>query len=338
MRIQIFLEAGLTPTAVAELGQLAEGYGIDTVWASSFPARRDAFLCLSALAPLSKTVRVGVVPVSPYEIHPLRLSDKLLTLNDMASGRASIVIGGMGESIMRATGLKPERRVRAVQECVEILTGASADTELNYAGELYSAFAYQPTWAEGPAPRVYVGATGPTMLKMAGRVADGVMMSDVPLVKMPEVLANLEAGRQQSTRGVSDYRVNNFFAWHIKKDREAAIAEARRELVWRGILKQWYTEPFLGAEDAQFVEQHWEAFLQAFLQRSSVIEGVPEHLIDALVKHLTFTGGIEDIDRVVAELSAFAAAGLDEITLKIHDDPYEAVHLIGKHLIPALDA
>jgi alkanesulfonate monooxygenase SsuD/methylene tetrahydromethanopterin reductase-like flavin-dependent oxidoreductase (luciferase family) len=175
------------------------------------------------------------------------------------------------------------------------------------------------------------------MLKMAGRVADGVMMSDVPLVKMPEVLGNLEAGRQQSTRAVNDYRVNNFFAWHIRKDREAAFAEARRELVWRGILKQWYTEPFLGAEDAQFVEQHWEAFLQAFLQRSSVIEGVPEHLIDALVKHLTFTGGIEDIDRVAEEINAFATAGLDEITLKIHDDPYEAVHLIGKHLIPVLD-
>ncbi|MGI9308208.1 MAG: LLM class flavin-dependent oxidoreductase, partial [Gammaproteobacteria bacterium] len=110
MRVQIFLEAGLPAEQVKYLGQLAEGLGIDTLWASSFPARRDAFLSLCQLAPASKTLRVGVVPVSPYEMHPLRLADTLLTLNEMAKGRASLMVGGLGKSVSSITGLEPVKR------------------------------------------------------------------------------------------------------------------------------------------------------------------------------------------------------------------------------------
>ena len=61
---------------------------------------------------------------------------------------------------------------------------------LEYAGDMYSLLGYQAAWTTDDPSLVYVGATGPSMLKMAGRVADGVMMSDVPLPRMPEVLGN----------------------------------------------------------------------------------------------------------------------------------------------------
>ncbi len=338
MKVEVFLEAGLPPKKVNELGLLAEGYGIDAVYASAFPARRDAFQCLSALAVNSSAVRVGVVPLSPYEIHPLRLSDMLQTLNDMSDGRASLVVGGMGQSIMLATGLKPERRVRAVKECVEILRAASSSEPVNYAGEIYSAMNYFPDWVHETPPHVLVGANGPMMLRMAGEVASGVMLSDVALGKMPEVLGNIDEGLAKSgrQRSLETFPVSNFFAWHIKESEAESIAEARRELVWRGVLQKWYTEPFLGAEQAEFVEANFDAFLQAFYQRSADIAGVPEDIIKALVDNLTFSGGPDAIPGVVEHLREFAAAGLDAITLKIHDNPEEAIRIIGERLIPAL--
>ena len=77
-------------------------------------------------------------------------------------------------------------------------------------------------------------------------------------------------------------------------------------------------------------------FLQAFLARSPNIEGVPEHLVDALVDNLTFTGCPDDLDAVAAHINEFAAAGLDEVTLKVHGDVPTALELIGERLIPAL--
>ncbi|MDG1463009.1 MAG: LLM class flavin-dependent oxidoreductase [Gammaproteobacteria bacterium] len=338
MKVEIFLEAGLPPKKVNELGLLAENYGIHAVYASAFPARRDAFLCLSALAVNSASIRMGVVPLSPYEIHPLRLSDMLQTLNDMSGGRANLVIGGMGESIMRATGLKPERRVRAVKECVQILRAASTSESVDYLGEIYAAKNYFPDWTHEVPPQVLVGANGPMMLRMAGEVANGVMLSDVALGKMTEVLGNIDEGLAKSGRQRSSdmFPISNFFAWHIKDSKTASIAEARRELVWRGVLQKWYTEPFLGEEQANFVEANFDAFLQAFYQRSPDIAGVPENIIQALVDNLTFSGGPDAVPAVVEHLHKFAEAGLDAITLKIHDNPEEAIRIIGECLLPQL--
>jgi len=338
VKVQIFLEAGIPPDQLTRLGALAEGYGIHTLWASSFPARRDPFLCLSALAHSSSRMRLGVVPVSPYEIHPVKLTDSLYTLNDMCGGRASLLVGGMGQSVMRITGLQPTRRVRAVRECVEIIRGASAERPLDYEGEIYRARGYSPDWISGPRPVVYVGATGPAMLHMTGQVADGVMFSDVPLSRMGEVLGHLDSGLAVAGRRREEFRVNNFFAWHIKEDRRAALEEARMELVWRGILQQWYTEPFLGEDDSRFVEGKWPAFLQAFLQRNPVIDGVPDDIVDALVENLCFAGGLEEVDRVIGHLQAFSAAGLNEITLKVHGDAAAAIRIIGERIVPEIQA
>lgn len=335
MQVQLFLEAGIPPAELVELGALAEGYGVQTLWASSFPARREPFLCLSALAAQPGSMRLGVVPISPYEMHPLKIADSLLTLNEISGGRATVTIGGMGHSVMRVTKMEPKRRVRAVRECVEILKAAATGEFINYEGEIYSLLNYQADWLSATAPFIYVGANGPTMLKMAGRVADGVMLSDIPLSRMGEVQAHMQAGMDAAGR--SDVlRVANFFAWHIKEDRLEADAEARMEMIWRGYLQPWHTSTFLGDEDAAFVDSKRDAFLQAFLNRTPDIEGVPENIIAALVDNLTFTGGPDDIPAVAIRLKEYGAIGLDEVTLKIHGDAREAIHLIGERLIPEL--
>lgn len=336
VKIQVFLEAGIPPAEVAELGQLADAAGVQTLWASSFPARREPFLCLSALAAQPGTMRLGAVPISPFELHPLKIADSLLTLNELSGGRATITIGGMGHSVMRVTALEPQRRVTAVKECVEILRAAASGEPVAYQGELFTLMNYQADWLTAPPPRLYVGANGPQMLKMAGRVADGVMLSDVPLARMAEVQGHIDAGYTAAGRTDDKPRLANFFAWHIHADREAARAEARMELVWRGLLLPWHTSPFLGEKDAAFVDEHRDAFLQAFLTRTPVIEGVPDKLVNALVDNLTFTGGPQDLDRVAEYINEFSAAGLDEVTLKVHGDVREALALIGERLMPAL--
>lgn len=336
MQIQVFLEAGLDPARVAELGELAAANGVDTLWASSFPAKREPFMCLTALAAKQLDLRLGPVPISPYELHPLKIADSLLTLNELSGGRGVITVGGLGHSVMRVTGLTPVRRVRAVHECIEILRAAASGEFVTYHGALYRLENYQADWLTAAPPMLYVGANGPQMLRMAGQVADGVMLSDVPLARMPEVMEHVRAGRARQDRVTGLPLISNFFAWHIKEDRAAAIAEARMELIWRGLLQPWHTSPFLGEEDAAFVDANRDAFLNAFLKRTPEIEGVPEHMIEALVDNLTFSGGPENIDGIAAKLNELAAAGQDAVTLKVHGDAYEAIRLIGTHLVPAL--
>jgi alkanesulfonate monooxygenase SsuD/methylene tetrahydromethanopterin reductase-like flavin-dependent oxidoreductase (luciferase family) len=274
--------------------------------------------------------------MSPYEVHPLRIADQLLTLNELSQGRSSILIGGLGHSVARVTGLQPARRVTAVREAVSILKRLRPEAQLDFEGELYSLKHYRAEWATQPAPRIYAGATFEKMARMAAQVADGTMLSDAPLGRMPEVMAWIGAGLEASGRRREDFRVNNFMAWHVKRDRAASIAEARREMVWRGFLMPWFTEPFLGAETAKFVEEQKPAFLKAFFTKSAQVEGVPEPVMDQLVRHLTLAGDLSEIERVAADIHALRAAGLDEVALRLHDEPQEGLRLIGEYLMPAL--
>lgn len=336
MKIDVILGAGRPASEIDELGLLAERYGLGTFWNQSFPSRRDPLMMMASLARSSKRIRLGTLPVSPYEVHPLRLADSMLTFNEMCAGRASILIGGMGHSVMRVTGLQPVRRVTAVRDCANIIRGLAADEMLDYQGECYSLRNYRAEWATDGPPLVYVGSTGPQMLAMGGEVADGIMMSDVPLVKMEEVQAHIDRGLAKVGRSRGDILLSNFYAWHIKADRDASMREALRELVWRGFLLPWHTEHFLGVEAAAFVESKRDAFLQVFLGLADEVEGVSEDVVTALIENLTFAGGLDEIDRVIDQLRAFERAGLNEVALKVHDDPAEGIRLIGEHLVPAL--
>jgi len=336
MKIDVILEAGLPAPRVEALAVQAERYGVQTLWVASFPSRRDPVPALALAARATRSIRLATLPVSPYEVHPLRIADQLLTLNELSGGRATILIGGLGHSVSRVTGLAPARRVTAVRDTLRILKGLDPAATLDYQGEAYSLMNYRAEWATAPPPRIYAGATFEQMLRMAAGVADGTMLSDAPRGRMPLINQWIDDGLRAAGRPRSAFRVNNFMAWHVKADRATALAEARRELIWRGFLMPWFTETFLDRETAAMVEASKPAFLKAFLEKSPRIEGVPEPVIGQLVEHLTLTGGIDDIPRIAAHLHDLQTAGLDEVALRLHDDPEEALRLIGEHLLPML--
>jgi 5,10-methylenetetrahydromethanopterin reductase len=336
MKIDIILDAGMPSAQVDELGQLADSLGVQTLWGSCFASRRDPLQTMAGLARSTSSIRLGTMPVSPYEVHPLRIADSLLTFNELTNGRAAILIGGLGHSTARVTGLKPTRRLDSVRDCVSILQGISPDAPLNYTGPVYQLTDYCPEWATAPAPMIYIGATGPNMLRMSAAVADGVMMSDVPLARMDEISGYIDQGLNDAGRERKDFRINNFFAWHIKENREESMAEARQGLIWRGFLQEWHMAPFLDKSELQLVEANRPAFLNAFLQRSDKIEGVPEHIVETMVENLTFAGDVSAIDQAIEHLQEFERAGLDEVALKVHENPAAAIRMIGERVVPAL--
>ena len=108
MRLHFIFEPD-SPQRFRELGLLTEQLGFDAVWAPNILSARDPFLAFSLLARDSRTLRMGPVAISPFELHPLKMANSLLTLNELSGGRANLVIGG-GGGTMIGMGLKPDRR------------------------------------------------------------------------------------------------------------------------------------------------------------------------------------------------------------------------------------
>ena len=335
MEIDIILNEFATPSEAAELGLLAESYGLRGVWSSNYGDSRDAFLALSQLALQSERIVMGPLAVSPYELHPLKMANSLFSLNEMCGGRAMICVGG-GGAVAQSIGKKREHMTGHVKETLEILKSASPEEKLNYQGNYYTTYNYQPKWATDKPPLIYYGANHPKNMKLATRLADGLMTSDFCVPLMNEFIQDIHASLQEQGRNPQDFRISNFWAWHIKDDEEASWREARRELILRGYLGEKYFAPILDSEELKMMRDHFQDFLNAFLWSTDVIENVPEELVVKMIKGISFVGGLDAMDHALETLKAFAAGGLTEIALRVHDDPADAIKLIGEQVAPVL--
>jgi len=339
MRIQVILEPDITVDQLTELGLMAERYGIDGLWVQDYATAMDPFISLVPLARASTRLRLGVVIVSPHEMHPLKMATALLTLNEFSRGRASMVIGRGGEWL-QVTDADMRPRVSMVGDAVEIVRRAARGDGVGgtvaFTGKSYTARFFRTPWVEEKrCAKVYAGVTRDRMLRMAARQADGVMLADLGLPAIAgERIGIINKGLVECGRSRGDFLVNNFVGWHVKPDRDAAFHEARRELIIRAWLAREWVRPFLDEDEVNLVQQKKAAFVKAYRDRSGHIEGVPDDIVKKLIAGLTITGTIDDLEEPMERLRQFAAAGLDEIALRLHDQPEESIRLIGERVIP----
>jgi 5,10-methylenetetrahydromethanopterin reductase len=322
MQIDIILEPDLTPAQVAELAVAAERYGFRTLWHSNYHQNPDAFVALVPAALATSRIRLGVLAVSPYEMQPLKIGNALLTLNELSGGRAVVAIGG-GGSVMGACGIKLDpkalRLVRGVREGVEIVRAVvSGKFCQGYPGEVFKVTRpFKHVWKKAPTAKVFTCSTGPRMLAMAGRVADGTQMSDVTPEKIGDHMEHLREGLAERKAPTEDFRVGNFWAWHIKADPAKSMYEARRELVFRGELlpPQYDMLPYVTPEERQLVIDKWQNFAKAFWTRSGVIEDVPASIVERLIAACASAGGLDAIDAQIERFRVFERAGLTELSM-----------------------
>lgn len=335
MEVDIILNEFASPRDALELGLLAERYGVRGIWSSNYGWSRDPFFTLSLLAEQSSRIRLGPMAISPAELHPLKMANLLFSLNELSGGRAMIMVGG-GGAVAQSMGKKRERMIRGSRECLEILKGASPDRKLNYPGELYQVWGYQPRWYTDPPPLIYFGSNHPQTRKLAAELADGLITSDfvVPLTR--EFVAATHRELQARGRDPARFGISNFWAWHIKKDAAASYGEARRELMLRGWLVDQYFAPFLDPDELALMRAHEQDFLNAFLRGATTIDKVPDALVTKMIRNISFAGGLDQIERAIETLLDFAEAGLTEIALRVHDQPADAIRLIGERVLPAL--
>ena len=337
--VDIILEPDLTPQQIVELGHAAEGYGVRALWSSNFFAHWDAFLSLVPLAQSTQHLRLGPLAVSPFEMHPLKIANSLLSLNQLSGGRAVIAMGA-GEGNIDAMNLKrPEKIVRAVREAIEIVRGAGRGKLAHgYRGEDFSVAypcAYQ--WVTSAPPAVYGTAYRGQMMRMQARVADGVFIGCTPPEVMATAMIEVSEGAAKRESGMPALRTNTFWAWHLKRDRKEAFRESRRELAWRARkLDPDLLAQVLRPDEVQLVRDNYDKCVAAWFDRSGHIKGMPESIPNKLCEYFTSTGGLDDLEREIERFRQFGRAGLTEVALRLHDAPMDALRIIGEHVIPAL--
>lgn len=334
MRVDLIIQPHLPAAEFAALGELAESYGITGVWVSNHLDGRDPFVNFVPLAQRTTKLHMGPTALSPYEEHPMQMAKLLMTLNEIAGGRAHVAVGGGGGTI-DSMGLKPVRMVRTVRECLEILRLAAGHQRVVYEGEIFKVRGLNTGWAEAPPPMIYGAAGFPQMLRTSARYADGIMTSDFTVSRLSWAREIIDPVLDEMGRDKATFPVLNFWACHVKATREAAMAEARLYLMARGTIWPPYIQDVVSAEEAAVVARHYPAFVRAY-RKSSDIEGPPRELVDKIVERGVTACAASEIDGQIERFKAMRTAGATGIALCLYNEPADAIRVIGEHIVPAL--
>jgi len=336
MKVGVVLDGRRSASEIAELARLAETHGFSHVWLSGGARTKDHFVRLAVAAAATRRIRLGPVALSPFEMHPVPIALALLTLDEIAPGRASVVLGAGGD-LAATLGLPSRGRVEAVEECIDIVRLLASGGEVNYTGAHYRVSGLFSPWSRVPMDRLYLGANRPRMLRLAARKADGVMVTDMPLGYLGSLIARVRAELAEAGRDPRPFALSNWFAWNVQETRAEAERLARRQLGFRlYYIRDIASSIGLSETEARELEAKQPEMLRALFTGREPWSP-PPHVADLLIRHLTLTSDRRGLDGCVERLLEFERLGLSEIALSPHGDPAAAITLIGASVIPTVD-
>jgi len=204
------VDGALLSNALGESGAAArrcEEQGFDGVL--SFEGPHDPFFPLVLAAGATERVELMTAIAIAFARNPMVCAQMANDLHALSRGR---FILGLGTQIrphiekrFSETWSKPNARMREFVRAVRAIWRCWNDGEkLDFRGEFYTHTLMTPVFSPGPnphgAPRVFLAGFGPSMVRVAGEVADGWIVHPlhspefIADVTLPALLAGAEGG------------------------------------------------------------------------------------------------------------------------------------------------
>ncbi|MEM2910028.1 MAG: 5,10-methylenetetrahydromethanopterin reductase [Nitrososphaerota archaeon] len=209
MRIKLSVEfAPKWPTSMLrDMAGLADELDFDTIWVSDHYHNRNVFVTLAIVASVTHRVRIGPGILSPYVHHPAYIAQAVLTLADLAEGRAVCGIGAGDLISLTQLGLERSSPLRVVRDALFSVRKLLKGESVNVCSPTFKLVGAKIGFEHPDNIPIYVGAQGDGMLKMAARLADGILVnfSDDDALRYAIRLiyrASMDAGRNPSDMDV----------------------------------------------------------------------------------------------------------------------------------------
>ncbi len=269
----------------------AESKGVEGVWQAESRLVRDAIVPMAAYAAVTQTIKVGSGVINNWTRNIGLLAATFLTLDDLAPNRILCGIGAWWDPLAKNVGIERRKPLVAMRETVEVLRRLLRLERVTYHGEFHHLEGVELDVVHGRRePRhvpIVIGATGPSMLELAGEIGDGVLLNYcVPVEYNDNALEHLEAGARKAGKSLDDVERYQLVVCSVDEDREAAF-ECSRELLTQYLAQQ----PHIA--EASGVSKDVVAQIQSILGWPATYDQIKsaKHLVsDELVQRITASG------------------------------------------------
>ncbi len=323
MRFSLRLNNDLPLSEYVVLAQAAEAAGFHQIWISNDLFLRSAPVILAAVAQATHRIQVGTGILNPYTIHPAELAMLAATLDELSGRRFNLGLAAGAQEFLAWAGVERDRPLAVIRDTLvrlrRLLSGESA-------GGPGALGRWHPqAYLRFPPPRttpLYLGATGPRMLALAGELADGVLPLLFPPEHYAEVRAQVARGELRRDPGLAPLDFAACFWVSVAPDPDAA----RRALA----LKVAYYGPALGPWLLRRLGLEPQDL--APIERALHVEKDPDRAAGLVDERMLRVGIAGTPAQVIARLEPIVAAGATHLSFgpPLGPDPRAAVELLGE--------
>ncbi len=285
----------LGPQVAVDVAREAEGLGYGSFWTAETTGT-EAFALLGAVTGVAPSLDLGTGVLALQLRTPMVAAMAAATLQALAPEREVVLGIGISSPVVTERwhgvpyGERPLDRVREYVALVrECLTGES----VSFAGDFYDVSRFRLGMRLGERrPKIVVGALNPGMLRLAGEVADGVLLNYLPASHVPWSVEQVRKG--------GDAEIYAYVHVGVA-DRDAAAEHARRDLFSYAVVDAYsanFERAGFGDEVAEVRERHGAK------DREGAVAAVSDRMVDAI-------DVVGDAALVKATMADYVAAGVD---------------------------
>jgi F420-dependent oxidoreductase-like protein len=283
-----FISVGRSLDTALERVELAERLGYESVFVTHI-AGRDSLTLLMAYASRSERVRLGTGVMPIYTRKPATTAMSAATVDEFSGGRLVLGLGVSHRPTMEAWfDAKIEKPVRDMREYVGIVRAIFRGEDPPQGERFRSGFHFMGYEARPDLP-IYVAGLSPGMLRLAGEIADGVILWLCnPGYIRDVVVPTVAEGRERAGKDLEGFDIVAAVPSAVTSEPDEARDKLRQELVpyfhlpfYRAMLERsGFGDDVAGADEGKPVSDEFLGVLGAIGDSDEAIASV-RHYRDA---------------------------------------------------------
>jgi 5,10-methylenetetrahydromethanopterin reductase len=213
-RMAIYMQDIVDIREELELATYMEERGFSEIWQGDNRLARDCIVLMSAFLTHTRSLGVGSGVLPIWTRNPAVIAASFSSMWELGGkvdgkGRVMMGLGAWWEPIASRTGVKMRKPLKAMREYIESIRLLLSMETITYKGEFVNLENVSLDVVYGDtSPRdipIYIGATGPKMLELAGEIGDGVCLNyGVSVDYVKRAIALVEKGAKKAGKTLKD--------------------------------------------------------------------------------------------------------------------------------------
>ncbi|NIM44088.1 MAG: 5,10-methylenetetrahydromethanopterin reductase [Nitrososphaeria archaeon] len=200
----------------------AERGGFKYVWITDHYCNRNPYIVLTAIALNTEMINLGPGVTNPYVISPAWTASAVASLDEISGERAILGLGAGDKVTLAALGIAFKKPLTTIKESVEVTRRLWKGEPVKYEGDMVQLDGANMLYKASRDIPIYVGAQGPKMLELAGRIGDGILINAAHPMDFEYAVKQIRKGVESGGKDMSDVDVVAYASFSVDHDAKKA--------------------------------------------------------------------------------------------------------------------